>query len=79
MEIFPRTVMAVWRDLRICIRIILTERKRSVRSIWSSMRDMSGMRIWMDGSEHMVTTLIICMLQSWESHVNMDIQLAGLQ
>ena len=29
--------------------------------------------------EHMVTTLIICMLQSWESHVNMDIQLAGLQ
>ena len=32
-----------------------------------------------DGSEHMVTTLIICMWQSWESHVNMDIQLAGLQ
>ena len=27
----------------------------------------------------MDTTLIICMLQSWESHVNMDIQLAGLQ
>lgn len=43
--IFPRTVMAVWRDLRICIRIILTERKRSVRSIWSSMPGMS-MEIW---------------------------------
>ena len=43
------------------------------------MLDMSGMSILMDGSEHMVTTLIICMLQSWESHVNMDIQLAGLQ
>lgn len=42
------------------------------------MRDMSGMRIWMDGSEHMVTTLIISMLQSWKSHVNMDIQLVGL-
>ena len=45
LEIFPRTVMAVWRDLRICIRIILTERKRSVRSIWSSMPGMS-MEIW---------------------------------
>ncbi len=45
MEIFPQTVMAVWRDLRICIRIILTERKRSVRSIWSSMPGMS-MEIW---------------------------------
>ena len=33
------------------------------------------MRIWMDGSEHMVTTLIIFMWQSWESHVNMNIQL----
>lgn len=42
------------------------------------MRDMSGMRIWMDGSKHMVTTLIICMWQSWKSHVNMDIQLVGL-
>jgi len=62
-----------------CTRIILMGRRSSVRSIWSSMRDMSGMRKWMDGSEHMVTTLIICMLQSWESHVNMDIQLAGLQ
>lgn len=29
--------------------------------------------------EQIVTTLIICMWQSWKSHVNMNIQLAGLQ
>ena len=30
---------AVWRDLRICIRITLTAKKKSVTSTWNSMPD----------------------------------------
>ena len=45
LEIFLRTVMDVWPDVRICTRIILTGRRKSVRSIWNSMPDMS-VEIW---------------------------------
>ena len=38
-EALPRTVMAVWRDLRICIRITSTVKKKSVTSTWNSMPD----------------------------------------
>ena len=73
-------ITEMYQDLGQCHHSVLMPTAQYWQNIivWSSMRDMFGMRIWMDGSKHMVTTLIISMWQSWKSHVNMDIQLVGL-
>ena len=39
LAICPPAVTAVWRDLRICIRITSTAKKKSVTSTWNSMPD----------------------------------------
>ena len=39
LAICPPAATAVWRDLRICIRITLTAKKKSVTLTWNSMPD----------------------------------------